>query len=499
MSTPSGNLSHSVALSDDLVRNARERAPAEAAAAQSSNDPPPSPYAPKRALRHADASAHARGNDPPSAQVVLDWRRTKEAASIARHVASAAQAQTTPRAAATGDAPAAERQESNVEERQVLSAVQQAVEAARKAINESPLRVDDLLLAPQTATGAAGNRQGATDQAPTVIDRLSGEQLLDPEPSVSLQPQSADGGRTREASGGPRAKIICEIDVEKLEASLRRLNRRQAAAIRLPPAPKLPLTSRRVPPDVAADACIVETKVRSFHRSLRSLEPIRLAPPPIASSRHPNTMLGVSIGCTVIAGILYYYLETGRSSASKATPQSQVAYVVPQPPSATESNPWARPEPLQIAANADHKKVPEAEKSPQPTATAAATISAQQEPVPTGPPLLVASAAGPGGAASGKPPRKLDAESIALLIKEAEKHISTGDVVTARMIFQRVAEAGDATAALELAATYDPTVLAKLGVMGMGADVEKARAWYRTAESFGSAEAKQRLRSLDRQ
>jgi TPR repeat protein len=72
-------------------------------------------------------------------------------------------------------------------------------------------------------------------------------------------------------------------------------------------------------------------------------------------------------------------------------------------------------------------------------------------------------------------------------------------VVTARTIFQRAAEAGDATAALELAANYDPTVLARIGVMGMGADVEKARAWYRMAESFGSAEAKQRLRSLDRQ
>jgi len=30
----------------------------------------------------------------------------------------------------------------------------------------------------------------------------------------------------------------------------------------------------------------------------------------------------------------------------------------------------------------------------------------------------------------------------------------------------------------------------------MGADVEKARTWYRMAESFGSAEAKQRLRFL---
>src|SRR5436190_4640281 len=497
MSTPSGSLSHSVALSDDLVRNARERAPAEAA--PSSNDPPLSPYAPKRARRQPDALAHAARNDPPAAQGILDWSRTKEAASIARHVARAAHGDMSERADATGYASAAERQEGNVEQQQVLSAVQHAVESARKAINESPLRVDDLQLAPQAAAGATGNRQGAPDQAPTVIDRLSGEQLLDPEASVSLRPQSADAGRTREASGPPRAKVIGEIDVEKLEANLRRLHRRQAAGMRLPPAPKLPPTSWRVPPDAAADACIGETTVSSFRATPRSLEPTRLAPPPTASSRHPNTMLGISIGCTVIAGILYYYLETSLSSASKGTPQSQVAYVVPQPASAIESNALARPEPLQIAAIIDHQKVPEAEKSAQPTVTAAATISPPQDSVPTGPPLLVASAAVPGGAAVGKPTRKLDAETIALLVKEAEKHMSTGDVVTARIIFQRVAEAGDAAAALELAATYDPTVLAKLGVMGMGADVEKARSWYRTAESFGSAEAKQRLRSLDRQ
>jgi TPR repeat protein len=50
---------------------------------------------------------------------------------------------------------------------------------------------------------------------------------------------------------------------------------------------------------------------------------------------------------------------------------------------------------------------------------------------------------------------------------------------------------------LALAATYDPIVLAKLGVTGMGADVEKARTWYRMAESYGLAEAKQRLQLLD--
>jgi hypothetical protein len=39
-------------------------------------------------------------------------------------------------------------------------------------------------------------------------------------------------------------------------------------------------------------------------------------------------------------------------------------------------------------------------------------------------------------------------------------------------------------------------VLAKLGVAGMAADVEKARSWYRMAESQGSAEATRRLHAL---
>jgi len=41
-----------------------------------------------------------------------------------------------------------------------------------------------------------------------------------------------------------------------------------------------------------------------------------------------------------------------------------------------------------------------------------------------------------------------------------------------------------------------PNVLAKLGVVGMGADVEQARSWYRKAESQGSAEATRRLHAL---
>jgi TPR repeat protein len=47
-----------------------------------------------------------------------------------------------------------------------------------------------------------------------------------------------------------------------------------------------------------------------------------------------------------------------------------------------------------------------------------------------------------------------------------------------------------------LGGTYDPIVLAKLGVVGLGADVERARTWYQNAESLGSAEATRRLAIL---
>ena len=91
----------------------------------------------------------------------------------------------------------------------------------------------------------------------------------------------------------------------------------------------------------------------------------------------------------------------------------------------------------------------------------------------------------------------VDPEEIKLFMKQGEQFIAAGDVVTTRIVFQRAAEAGDANAAMALGATYDPTVLAKLGVAGLGADLEKARTWYQKAESLGSTEATRRLAILE--
>jgi TPR repeat protein len=92
--------------------------------------------------------------------------------------------------------------------------------------------------------------------------------------------------------------------------------------------------------------------------------------------------------------------------------------------------------------------------------------------------------------------RALQPDEIRLLVEQGEKFAGAGDIVTARMLFERAAKAGDAAAALALAATYDPVVLARVGVLGMDTDVEKARLWYQKAESLGSTQAAARLNAL---
>ena len=80
--------------------------------------------------------------------------------------------------------------------------------------------------------------------------------------------------------------------------------------------------------------------------------------------------------------------------------------------------------------------------------------------------------------------------------KQGEQFTAAGDVVTAQIVFQRAAEAGDADAAVALGATYDPIVFANRGVAGLGANVEKAQIWYQKAKCLGSTEATRRLAIL---
>jgi hypothetical protein len=149
------------------------------------------------------------------------------------------------------------------------------------------------------------------------------------------------------------------------------------------------------------------------------------------------------------------------------------------------------------AALAPAPQVPVAQmQASQPLVRPTDTRPDAAAPPSQGAPVSIASVTPAPPAAASKPIRPADAEAVKLLLTQGEQFVNAGDLVTARLLFRRAVEAGDAEGALALGATYDPGVLAKLGVRGIAADIEQARGWYEKARDLGSAEASRRLRIL---
>ena len=92
--------------------------------------------------------------------------------------------------------------------------------------------------------------------------------------------------------------------------------------------------------------------------------------------------------------------------------------------------------------------------------------------------------------------QRLAPEEVDTLIKRADDFLQIGDIAAARLALRRAASAGNAKAALALGMTYDPTVLAEQGVLGLTPDPDQARSWYQRAAELGSPEAPRRLEWL---
>ena len=100
------------------------------------------------------------------------------------------------------------------------------------------------------------------------------------------------------------------------------------------------------------------------------------------------------------------------------------------------------------------------------------------------------------GDPAASPSRAIREHQIALWVKRGEEFIAAGDFVSARLMFQRAAEKGNAKAAFMLAETYDPATLDTIRAMGVAPDTAKARLWYEKAKNLGSPEAVRKLEVL---
>jgi len=92
-------------------------------------------------------------------------------------------------------------------------------------------------------------------------------------------------------------------------------------------------------------------------------------------------------------------------------------------------------------------------------------------------------------------PRASTAETAALLAR-GDTLFGVGDVSSARLFYERAADAGDGQAALRLGETYDPTFLERAKLRAVQGDAGAAVFWYRRASELGVAEAEILLKGI---
>jgi hypothetical protein len=209
------------------------------------------------------------------------------------------------------------------------------------------------------------------------------------------------------------------------------------------------------------------------------------------------TFVAVKNPFTVFANATASLIGTSdvRPVAAAATPPRQaVAAVAASTPAAAAlaTSPAQAAIPAQLpsrdeialALKAAHQNQPPAETQQQP-AVAAVTAAA---------PVAVAVAAPV--AAVAPPARRLDSDELTTLMTRAKALLASGDISPARLLLERAAEAQEASAALMLAQTYDPTVLGTQDIRNITPDPAMARSWYQRAAQLGSADAQRRLSQL---
>jgi hypothetical protein len=209
-------------------------------------------------------------------------------------------------------------------------------------------------------------------------------------------------------------------------------------------------------------------------------------------------VLGVLAALGVGASLALYYVRLPdvktpdeRFIPTAGNPSPSVAPLQPAPRTApSDAAVPSTPEPAkpQAAPFAPTPAPLRPEQMPQPNAPAPTPAAPRAATPPQTPPPPVQSPAG----------QHLSATEIAALVTRGDAFLSGGDVASARLFYERAADAGDSAAAVRLGATFDPNFLGRVGIRGNPGDPAQAASWYRRARDLGDAAAAERLKSLDR-
>ena len=91
----------------------------------------------------------------------------------------------------------------------------------------------------------------------------------------------------------------------------------------------------------------------------------------------------------------------------------------------------------------------------------------------------------------------ISASEIAALLERGNALLRSGDVASARLFYERAADAGEAQGAVRLAETFDPVFLDRAYLRGVRGDFAAALSWYRRARELGATEVADRFKALE--
>jgi hypothetical protein len=195
----------------------------------------------------------------------------------------------------------------------------------------------------------------------------------------------------------------------------------------------------------------------------------------------------------IVAFSLLQHIETIDDPTTRSTSTTASTHEISAP----------LPTQSQMASVAPARAVPETETSvrlqpegvmqPAPPAIAHALpqpLAAPQGALPAAPSALSTSTEALEGG-------RLSSTEIVALVTRGDEVLSTGDITSARLFYERAANGGDALSALRLGATYDPTFLGRAGIRGISGDLDRASLWYLRARELDAAALRPLLKSVE--
>ena len=94
---------------------------------------------------------------------------------------------------------------------------------------------------------------------------------------------------------------------------------------------------------------------------------------------------------------------------------------------------------------------------------------------------------------------RLSAAEIAALVARGDAFVGVRDIVSARLFYQRAAEAGDGRAALRMGETFDAAFFYRANIRGVSGNQQEALSWYQRARELGEPGAERLLKTFKTQ